>query len=217
MLEPSAAPSIIPSPYAAFDVVGVVASTGGLAAVTGVLGALPSDFPAAVVLVLHRATGWGDGTAAILARRTVLRVKAIDEGEPLRPGTVYVAPPDRQAYLDCESRLSLGRAQRCRADDVFASLATAFGERVIGVILTGRLDDGAAGARAIKSRGGRVLAQDGTTSEQFAMPSAAASTGCVDWVLPLGRIGPALVSLVMWPGAAELLRVPTPPWATLGA
>ena len=84
------------------------------------------------------------------------------------------------------------RAQRCRADDLFASLATAFGERALGVVLTGRLDDGAAGARAIKARGGRVLAQDRTTSEQFGMPSSAISTGCVDWVLPLDRIGTAV-------------------------
>lgn len=217
MLEPSAGQPGIPPPYAAFDVVGVAASTGGLAAVTEVLRSLPSDFPAAVVLVLHRASGWGDGTAGTLTRRTGLRVKTIDQGEPLRPGTVYVTPPDQQVVLDGEARLLRGRAQRCRADDLFASLATAFGERALGVVLTGRLDDGAAGARAIKARGGRVLAQDRTTSEQFGMPSSAISTGCVDWVLPLDRIGPALVSLVMWPGAAELLRVPTPPRATLGA
>jgi two-component system chemotaxis response regulator CheB len=204
-------------PYAAFDVVGVAASTGGLAAVTAVLAALPADFPAAVVLVLHRATGWGDGTAALLARRTDLTVRAIEDGEPVRPGTVYVAPPDRQASVDGDARLVLGRAPRCRADDLFASLATVFGDRAIGVVLTGRLDDGAAGARAIKARGGRVLAQDRATSEQFGMPSAAIGTGCVDWVLPSHRIGQALVSLVMWPGAAELMRVPTSPWAILGA
>lgn len=203
--------------FAAFDVVGLAASTGGLVAVTAVLGSLPADFPAAVVLVLHRATGWGDGTPSLLARRTALRVKAIRGGEAIRPGTLYVAPSDRQARVELDGRFALSRSQRCRADDLFASLGTAYGERAIGVVLTGRLDDGAEGVRAIKAAGGRALAQDRRTADQFEMPAAAIATGCVDWVLPIDRVGHALVSLVMWPGAAELLRVPTPPWAMLQA
>lgn len=126
----------------------------------------------------------------------------MEDGELLRPGTVFVAPADRQAAVEPGGRIMLGRVRRCRADDLFASLARVFGERAIGVVLTGRLDDGTAGAQAIKARGGWVLAQDRRTSEQFGMPSAAISTGCVDWVLPLDRIGHALVSLVMWPRAA---------------
>jgi two-component system chemotaxis response regulator CheB len=202
-------------PYAAFDAVALAASTGGLAAVSTVLGALPADFPAAVIVVLHRATGWGDGIAAFLARRTALEVTTIDGNTPLRPGTVYVCPPDRQSLAETGPGLVLGLQQRCRADELFTSLADVLGSRALGVVLTGRLDDGAEGARAIKGRGGRVIAQDPATAAQLGMPSAAISTGCVDWVLPLDRIAHALVSLVMWPGAAELLRVPSPPWARI--
>jgi two-component system chemotaxis response regulator CheB len=202
-----------PPPFAAFDVVGLAASLGGPAALATVLGCLPADFPAAVLVILHRASAWGDRTPALLGRRTALPVVPMADGEVLRPGTVFVAPADRRAVVDRGGRIALGRAQRCRADDLFASLARAFEERTIGVVMTGRLDDGAAGAQVIKAHGGRVIAQDRRTSEQFWMPSAAIGTGCVDLVLSLDRIGRAVVGLVMWPGAAELLRAPAPPWA----
>ena len=199
--------------YAAFDVVVLAASTGGLPALATVLGSLPCDLPASILVVQHRATGWGDGLPAYLARRTDLRVVPMEDGDSLRSGTVYVAPPDRQALVDAGLTVRLGTARRCRADDLFASLALVAGPRVVGVVLTGRLDDGAAGVQAIKARGGRALVQDRATSAEFSMPAAAISTGCVDLVLPLERIGHALVSLVMWPGAASLLRVPMDPYS----
>jgi two-component system chemotaxis response regulator CheB len=199
--------------YAAFDVVGIAASTGGLQAVSTVLGSLPPDFPSAVLIVLHRSSAWGDGVPGILARRTCLPVRPVQDGSSLEAGTVYVAPPDRQVLLSSDLALTLGRAQGCRADDLFVSLADAFEARTLGVVLTGRLNDGAKGAEAVKARGGRMIAQDRHTSTSFGMPAAAISTGCVDWVLPLESIGQMLVSLVMWPGAADLLRVSTPHWA----
>jgi two-component system chemotaxis response regulator CheB len=70
------------------------------------------------------------------------------------------------------------------------------------------------GVRAVKGYDGRVLAQDATTSQAFDMPRASIATGCVDFVLPLDRLGTAIVALVTAPGAAELFRVPLPPWAT---
>ena len=97
---------------------------------------------------------------------------------------------------------------RPSANLLLESVAAHYGERAIGVILTGGGSDGARGVQAIKYHGGRVLAQDQTTSEKFDMPAAAILTGCVDFVLPLDTLAPALVSLVMVPGAAGLLRVP---------
>ena len=202
--------------HAAFDVVGIAASTGGLQAISTVLGSLPADFPCAVLIVLHRSSGWGDGVPSILARRTALAVKPVADGESLEAGTVYVSPADRQVMVTSDRRLALGPTQPCRADDLFVSLAETFQERALGVVLSGKLDDGAEGAQAVKACGGRVIAQDRRTSASFGMPAAAISTGCVDWVLPVEQIRDLLVSLVMWPGAADLLRVPTPPWASLG-
>lgn len=79
------------------------------------------------------------------------------------------------------------------------------------------LYDGTRGVRAIKRNGGRVLVQDPSTARAASMPSSAIATGCVDFVLPLARIGPALIALTMAPGGADLLAVPTPSWARLHA
>jgi two-component system, chemotaxis family, protein-glutamate methylesterase/glutaminase len=86
---------------------------------------------------------------------------------------------------------------RPSADELFASVASAYRERAIGVVLSGSGVDGAAGVRAIKHAGGVVIAQDERTSEFPGMPLAAARTGCVDHVLPLDQIAPALRSLVL--------------------
>src|SRR3712207_4244372 len=107
----SSAASIPPSSYAAFDAVALAASTGGLPALAAVLGGLPPDFPAPVLVVQHRATGWGDGLAEYLARRTTLRVTPMEDGLPLHPGSVYVAPPDRRALVTDGPRASLGPGQ----------------------------------------------------------------------------------------------------------
>jgi two-component system chemotaxis response regulator CheB len=128
-----------------------------------------------------------------------------------------VLPPDRQTTLDAEGRFVLSATGGCQADPLLESVAFAHGERAIAVVLTGRLTDGAAGVRAIKRRGGRVIVQDEATAEAFAMPSAALATGCADFVLPLHTISAALVSLVMVPGAEELFRVRLNPWAAASA
>jgi two-component system chemotaxis response regulator CheB len=79
------------------------------------------------------------------------------------------------------------------------------------------LHDGAVGARALKRRGGRLLVQDPATARAASMPASTLATGCVDFVLPLPRIAPALIALTMAPGGAELFAVPTPSWAVLDA
>jgi two-component system chemotaxis response regulator CheB len=99
---------------------------------------------------------------------------------------------------------------RPAADPLFTSVATAYGERAIGVVLTGMGRDGAEGICAIKRHGGRVLIQEAATARARAMPQAAWATGCGDFALPLPLIAPALMALVMAPGAATLLRVAPP-------
>jgi two-component system chemotaxis response regulator CheB len=176
---------------------------------------LPPVFPWPILVVQHRPPG-PDHLAAILARATKVPVLPARAGEPLQGGVVYVLPADRQGVLDRDGRIVFARAWRCRAGPLLESAAFVYGERSIAVILTGRLDDGVAGVRAVKARGGRVLVQDEATSAAFSMPAAAIATGCVDFVLPLRYIAPALVSLVMVPGAADLFRVRLSPWAAAG-
>ncbi len=82
-------------------------------------------------------------------------------------------------------------------DPLFNSVAASFGDRAIGIILTGTGNDGSAGLKAIKSRGGVTIAQDKITSESFGMPGAAISMGAVDFILPIQDIGPAIIKLIM--------------------
>jgi len=188
-------------PDAAFDVVALASSAGGLNALTHVLSALPFDFPAALVVVQHLDPRHRSLMADILSRRTPLVVRQAEAGAPLRAGTVAIAPPDQHLLVNPDGTLSLSHAQlvhfvRPSADLLFESVAASFQDRAIAVVLTGSGSDGARGASAIKRMGGTVIAQDQATSEVFGMPGAAIRTGSVDYVLPLDEIAPSLVTLV---------------------
>jgi two-component system, chemotaxis family, protein-glutamate methylesterase/glutaminase len=188
-------------PNAAFDIVALASSAGGLAALSTVLGALPPEFPAAAVVVQHLDPRHRSLMAEILSRRTALKVKQAEEGDTLRPGTVYIAPPNRHLLVNPDSTLSLSQSQlvhflRPSADLLFESVAASYQDRAIAVVLTGTGTDGTMGVQAIKKMGGTVIAQDEATAEFFGMPGAAIQTRNVDFVLPLGEIASALVLLV---------------------
>jgi two-component system chemotaxis response regulator CheB len=171
-----------------------------------ILSALPSEFPAAIVIVQHLDPRHRSLMADILSRRTPLQVKQAQEGDHLTPGTVYIAPPDRHLLVNRDSTLSLTETElvhfvRPSADLLFESVAASFTDRAIAVVLTGTGSDGSMGVQAIKKMGGTVVAQDEKTSEFFGMPGAAIQTGNVDFILPLNEIPSALVTLVMKGGA----------------
>jgi two-component system chemotaxis response regulator CheB len=183
-----------------FEIIALASSAGGLQALTQVLSALPADLPVAIVLVQHSDPRHHSHLSEILGRRTGLRVQPAAEGDRLAPGTVYVAPPDLHLLVEAGGTLRLVRTDRVHfvrpaADRLFGSVAEAFGDRAIAVVLTGTGYDGAEGIRAIKRGGGTVIAQDATAAH-FGMPGAAIKTGCVDRVLPLDHIAPALVHLI---------------------
>ncbi|MGK5683486.1 chemotaxis protein CheB [Actinoplanes sp. URMC 104] len=202
----------------AFDVVVIVASFGGPAALSDVVAALPATFPAAVLAVQHRTPAIDTLFAAALARRAALPVTPAHEGLQVdRPGIV-VLPARHTGAVDDEGRLRLAPGAGHRlANPLMASVAQRYGRRALGVVLTGRLDDGAIGIRALKRAGGRAVVQDPAGAAAPDMPSAALATGCVDLVMPLERIAATLITLTMAPGAADLFRVPPSPWATLAA
>ncbi|KAA6213397.1 chemotaxis protein CheB [Streptomyces albofaciens JCM 4342] len=194
----------------------MAASLGGVSAYRHILEALPDTFPAAVVLVQHRPVRERDGLIGVLQYRSSLPVRLLEDGDQLMPGVAHVVPAGQWAAFTSEGKVSLHAADGHRsADPMFASAAAAFGPRTLAAVLTGRLEDGALGVRHIRGAGGRVLVQDSATSEAFGMPSAAMATGCIDFVLPLPVLAHALVSLVMVPGAAGLMRVSLPPWAAV--
>lgn len=197
-----------------FEIVAIAASAGGLKALSEVLSALPAEFPTAILVVQHVGGAFPSQLASILSRRTALRVKEATEGSKLLPGTVYCAPSDHHLLVNRNRSLSLSRGERVHftrpaADPLFETVAASFQERALAVVLTGGGEDGAAGVRAIKRHGGSVIAQERSTSFRFLMPRAAIETGCVDFVLPLPVIGPALVTLAMVQGAASLFGIPT--------
>jgi two-component system, chemotaxis family, protein-glutamate methylesterase/glutaminase len=180
------------------DVVAIVGSAGGVRAMEAVLGGLPRDLDAAVLVVLHLTPQHRSLLAEILARRTDLVVTQAQDGDLLRPGSVYVAPPDAHLLVTNGGTLRLDQSElvhhvRPSADVLLLSLAQNHGGRCLAVILSGTGIDGAAGAAAVKSAGGMVLAQDEATAEYFGMPGAAILAGGVDEVLPLDRIGPAVL------------------------
>ncbi|HZQ72208.1 MAG TPA: chemotaxis protein CheB [Burkholderiales bacterium] len=186
---------------AAFDIVAVASSAGGLNALTVLLGALPADFAAPLVIVQHLDPHHRSVLAQLLQKRSPLRVKQAAAGEVIAAGSAYVAPPDHHLLVNAEGVLALTRTElvhfvRPSADLLFESVAAAYRSRAIAVVLSGSGSDGAMGVRAIKETGGKVIAQDEQTSQYFGMPGAAARTGSADFVLPLDRIAPALQALL---------------------
>lgn len=185
-----------------FDTVAIGSSAGGLAALTRLLSRLPTELPASVLVVQHLDPRHESLMADILSRRTPLGVKQAEDGETIEAGTVYIAPPDKHLLANQDRTLSLTQSElvhfvRPSADLLLESVAAAFRERAIAVILTGSGRDGAMGVKAIKKMGGTVIAQDEETSEFFSMPSHAIETGHVDFILPVDEIPQALVALVV--------------------
>jgi two-component system, chemotaxis family, protein-glutamate methylesterase/glutaminase len=185
-------------------VVAVGASTGGPAALRTVLSDLPSGFPVPILIVQHIANGFTRGLAQWLGGDTPLRVKVAEHGERLAPATVYIAPDDRQlgcqldVYGDIRILLSTAPpvgAFRPSASYLFESVAEILGAAALGVILTGMGDDGVAGLRVLKARGGRIIAQDEASSVIYGMPREAARAGVVDVTVGINGVARKLVEL----------------------
>jgi len=188
---------------AAFDIVVVAASAGGPQALIRLVSGLPANLAAPVAIVQHMAPDRQSRLAEILDRRTGLSVREAREGDEPRAGVVYVAPSSRHLLLQQEDalRFRLSRADRVNfvrpaADLLFSSAAAALGPRTLAVILTGTGHDGAGGARAVRTAGGTVIAQDEDSSDHFSMPRAAIEMGVVDRVLSLEDIAPKIVELM---------------------
>ncbi|MBV9889618.1 MAG: chemotaxis protein CheB [Rhizobacter sp.] len=189
------------------DIVVIGASSGGIRALWSLLGALPPSLPAAVVVVVHMSPHDTSYLAETLQRQTELRVKTAEDGEPLRHGVVYVPVPDRHVLVTEEGlRLTRGpRESRCRpaVDALFRSAAVAFRSRVIGVVLTGHLDDGTAGLWAIKDRGGKALVQDPATAQAPSMPESALHAVDPDFVGDPPALANEIARLVVSPSVVK--------------
>jgi len=184
-------------------------SAGSIEALKRILGGLPTDFPAAILIVVH--IGAHESMLpALLARHSVLPVHHAVQGEPLLAGRVLVAPPDVHLTVTQDggrlyAQLSRGPKEnhsRPAIDPLFRSAATSCGAKAIAVVLSGFLDDGTIGLQAIKTCGGIAIVQDPADAEVPDMPASAVMYAGVDFVRQVEEIAPLLSTLVSRPGAS---------------
>ena len=176
------------------EVVGIVASTGGPPALAEILSALPPEFPP-ILVAQHISPGFTPGLTRWLQSVVPLQVVQAVAGTVPRPGTVTFAPDGHDLELDPFGRVSVRPGVGAvwpSGDRLLSSLATSFGSRAAGVVLTGMGEDGARGLLALRSRGGATFAQDEESSVVYGMPRAAVRLEAVTAQLPLLQIAPML-------------------------
>jgi two-component system chemotaxis response regulator CheB len=186
-----------------FPVVLLAASTGGPQTLMNFVPAFPANFPGAVLLVQHMPGAFTSQFAAQLGQACKLKVKEAEQGELVRPGTMYVCPGSHHMRISPTGRITLDDGPRVEgykpcANLAMETMATYAGPMGIGVVLTGMGTDGAKGAAAIKNAGGHVIAQDEATSVIFGMPAEAIKAGAVDQVLPIDQIYSAIEKRVLY-------------------
>jgi len=178
------------------DIIVIGTSSGGVQALSTLVSDLSPALPAAVFIVLHVPSNVPSLLPRILARQTSLVVAHAVDGEPIKHGRVYVAPPDQHLLIET-GHISLVHGpkenlHRPSIDALFRSAAHWAGPRVIGVVLTGARDDGTVGMRAIKLRGGIGIVQDPFEAPYPSMPLSVLRDVKVDYRVPLGEIATLL-------------------------
>ena len=177
------------------------ASQGGLEALSVVLGALPYDFAAPILVVRHQAADASNYVVQALSDDCQMAVKMAQANDQVVSGTVYLAPPDRHLLVTGRGRLGLSdgvkiKYSRPAINPLFTSAAKIYGQGVLAVMLTGANDDGTQGLLDVQAQGGIIVVQDPASAEAKAMPLAALSATTPDYVVELSQIGPLLWDLV---------------------
>ncbi len=203
----------MPAPH---HLIVVGTSAGGMPALVQLVSQLPAALPAAVLVVQHFAPD-SDGQYLVdrLARHTGLDCRLPTDGEPLKPGTLYLAPPDRHLLVKdgatAHVLVTKGPREnhyRPAADTLFRSAAVAYGPRTVGIVLTGMLHDGTAGLEFIKRCGGLAIVQDPHEAEFPSMPETALRNVDVDYVVPLAMMGPLLDEITRTPVPERKMDIP---------
>jgi two-component system, chemotaxis family, protein-glutamate methylesterase/glutaminase len=175
-------------------------SAGGFHALTIILQDIPPDYALPIIVVQHRAKNSYELLEHVLQIKCRIRIQQAEEKEKVRGSTVYVAPPDYHLLIESDRTLSLSsdepvRFSRPSIDVLFESAATAFGDKLIGIILSGANDDGARGITAIGKKGGLTIAQDPQEAAYPAMVQAAIRTKWVNHIWPLSNIRNFLLNI----------------------
>jgi two-component system chemotaxis response regulator CheB len=183
------------------QLVAIGLSTGGPPALQTLLNGLPSNFSLPIVIVQHISQGFIFGLASWLSKTTPFRCRVAEHGETIKSGTVYLAPDNTHITIKASGELCLDTSSeplnghRPSASVLFESVARNFGEKAIGILLTGMGQDGATGLRAMHQAGAYTIAQDEASSVIFSMPKAAIELNAVKEVLSLSEVAPRLRSL----------------------
>ena len=186
-------------------VVVVGASAGGVASLIELVRQLPADLPAAVLVVQHLAPHHPSDLPSILSRAGALEAVHPVDGETLRDARIYVAPPDRHLLIE-DHHIAVKRGPkenrfRPSVDALFRAAAYTFGERAIGVVLSGALDDGTSGLWSIKRLGGVTIVQDPADAQFDSMPVSALEQVEIDHIVAAGAMGKLISALIAAPAA----------------
>lgn len=191
--------------------IGIAASTGGPGTLASILRAMPADWPIPILVVQHVSRGFVSGLAEWLNSQTALQVALASHGSVARAGSALIAPDDYHLQVTAAGIVELCReppyrSMRPSANYLFHSLATAFGPRSVGIILTGMGDDGAEGLLALRTAGGLTVAQDEESCVVYGMPRQAVAIGAAEYVLSPDEIIQALQRLAFDLGQAQARR-----------
>ncbi|MEX1240293.1 MAG: chemotaxis protein CheB [Cyclobacteriaceae bacterium] len=184
-----------------FEIIVMGMSAGGLHALSALLEKLPSDYPIPIVVVQHRTKDAGHTLEDVLQFKCRIKIKQADEKEAIKRSMVYLAPPDYHLLVERDRTFSLShdppvRFSRPSIDVLFESAAIAFGDKVIGIILTGASDDGADGIQAIERSGGITIAQNPDEALFPYMTQASIKTERVQHIWSLATIQNFLLRLI---------------------
>jgi two-component system chemotaxis response regulator CheB len=189
----------LPETALRYRIIAIGESAGGFHSLCSVLAPLPADLPAALLVAQHLGPAHKSVMADLLQHKTAMVVRQAEDGEVIRNGVVLIAPPDWHLLAEPGAirllRTPAVRQHRPSIDLLFESVAVSYGHHAVAVVLSGSGNDGAAGIRAVKMAGGRTIVEDPAKAKFSSMPYEALATGCVDAVLPLEKIGGALIDL----------------------
>jgi two-component system chemotaxis response regulator CheB len=191
------------------DIVVIGASAGGMGALEKLVAGLPADLPASLFVVWHLSPGVRSVLPAVLTRAGPLPAVHPKDGDPIKPGRIYVAPNDHHLLIERGYvRVTKGPKEnrfRPAVDPLFRSAAYVYSTRAVGVVLSGALDDGTAGLWAIKLRGGTAVVQDPADAMHRSMPLNALDNVDVDYKLPVAEMGALLGRITREDAAPEPL------------
>ena len=182
-------------------VIAIAASTGGPNAISTILSLLPQHFPSPILIAQHIDADFVSDMQMWLNGITPLQVKIARADEKISGGIVYLAPGGYHLSLSSHGLIALTQKKQGEfyvpsCNLLLSSAADNYGHNAVGIILSGMSDDGVQGIKAIKRQGGATISQDEKTSVVFGMPKIAIESGCIDYIMPVEKIGEALINII---------------------